>query len=44
MSREVGYDVVEISKGEIVPLKGISDDDQKIIINMVKKKSMTASC
>lgn len=49
MSREVGYDVVEISKGEIVPLKGISDDDQKITIfddYMVKKKkkSMNASC
>ena len=47
MSREVGYDVVEISKGEIVPLKGISDDDQKITIfddYMVKKKKKINEC
>lgn len=29
----MGYDVAEISKGEIMPLKGISDDDQKIVVS-----------
>ena len=32
ISEEVGYDVIEESSDEIIPLEGLHDDNQKIVI------------
>ena len=32
ISEEVGYDVIEESNGDVVPLQSLDDDNQKIVI------------